>query len=117
MTTENTNTQMNALEAALALVDFGPCRGAKRPQDWVNVASPMCEHCIGEEDVNLAAARIIAESRMEMMEMMEMIQRCEMWLSTIPEGRKMQLECHRVLASNVSSIAPDDKTPTKKTTL
>jgi hypothetical protein len=50
----------SALDAALALVDFGSCRGAERPQDWLNVAGPMCEHCEGEEDVNLAAARIIA---------------------------------------------------------
>ena len=48
------------LKDALALVDFGPCRGAERPQDWLKVASPMCAHCIGIEDVNLAAARIIA---------------------------------------------------------
>ena len=50
----------SALDAALALVDFGPCRGAERPQDWINVAGPMCAHCEGVEDVNLAAARIIA---------------------------------------------------------
>lgn len=28
----------------------------------------------------------------------EMLKRCEMWLSTIPEGRQMQLECQRVLS-------------------
>ena len=50
----------SALDAALALVDFGPCRGAERPQDWIHVAGPMCTHCEGMEDVNLAAARIIA---------------------------------------------------------
>ena len=49
----------SALDAALALVDFGPCRDGD-PADWINVASPMCAHCIGTEDVNLAAARIIA---------------------------------------------------------
>lgn len=27
----------------------------------------------------------------------EMLKRCEMWLSTVPEGRKMQVECQRVL--------------------
>lgn len=48
------------LKDALSLVDFGPCRGAERPHDWIKVASPMCAHCIGIEDVNLAAARIIA---------------------------------------------------------
>jgi hypothetical protein len=48
------------LRDALALVDFGPCKTADRPQDWMNVASPMCAHCEGVEDVNLAAARIIA---------------------------------------------------------
>jgi len=48
------------LRDALALVDFGPCKTADRPQDWMMVASPMCAHCEGVEDVNLAAARIIA---------------------------------------------------------
>ena len=50
----------SALDDALALVDFGPCKTANRPQDWINVAGPMCAHCEGVEDVNLAAARIIA---------------------------------------------------------
>ena len=53
-------TACSALDAALALVDFGPCRGAERPQDWINAAGPMCAHCEGVEGVNLAAARIIA---------------------------------------------------------
>ena len=56
----NDLSHIQALDAALALVDFGPCRGAERPQDWIKVASPMCAHCEGAEDVNLAAARIIA---------------------------------------------------------
>ena len=60
----------SALELALALVDFGACRDGD-PADWINVASPMCAHCIGSEDVNLAAARIIAaeyrKSRDELM--------------------------------------------------
>ena len=50
----------SALDAALALVDFGPCRSGARPQDWLDVAGPMCAHCEELEDVNLAAARIIA---------------------------------------------------------
>jgi hypothetical protein len=50
----------SALADALALVEFGPCRDAARPQDWMAVASPMCQHCEGTEDVNFAAARIIA---------------------------------------------------------
>jgi len=50
-----------ALTAALALVDFGACEKAARPQDWVNVASPMCAFCEEGEDVNLAASRIIAK--------------------------------------------------------
>jgi hypothetical protein len=49
-----------ALVDALALVEFGPCRDADRPQDWMAVASPMCQHCEGTEDVNFAAARILA---------------------------------------------------------
>lgn len=47
------------LRDALALVDFGACRDGD-PAEWINVASPMRVHCIGTEDVNLAAARIIA---------------------------------------------------------
>ena len=35
----------SALDAAMALVDFGPCRDGD-PADWINVASPMCAHCI-----------------------------------------------------------------------
>ena len=54
------NTVSNPLHDALALVDFGSCQGAGRSQDWINVAGPMCAHCEGVEDVNLAAARIIA---------------------------------------------------------
>jgi len=49
------------LNAALALVAFGPARGNARPQDWINVASPMCKYCRECEDVNFAAARIIAD--------------------------------------------------------
>ena len=83
------------LRDALSLADFGPCRTADRPQDWINVASPMCAHCEGAEDVNLAAARIIA---WEYRNALAMLERCELWLSTMPEGRKMQLECQRVIS-------------------
>ena len=83
------------LRDALSLADFGPCRTADRPQDWINVASPMCAHCEGVEDVNLAAARIIA---WEYRNALAMLERCELWLSTMPEGRKMQLECQRVIS-------------------
>ena len=61
----------SALDAALALVDFGPCRGAERPQDWINVASPMCALCEGLEDVNLAAARIIAAEYRHVLEILK----------------------------------------------
>jgi hypothetical protein len=64
----------SALDAALALVDFGPCRGAERPQDWINVASPMCAHCDGVEDVNLAAARIIAAEYRKALAVIEAIE-------------------------------------------
>jgi hypothetical protein len=67
MNTESTQTPESlgsplccALVDALALVEFGPCRDAARPQDWMAVASPMCQHCEGTEDVNFAAARILA---------------------------------------------------------
>ena len=64
----------SALDAALALVDFGPCRGAERPQDWINVAGPMCAHCDGVEDVNLAAARIIAAEYRKALAVIEAIE-------------------------------------------
>ena len=64
----------SALDDALALVDFGPCRGSKRPQDWVNLAGPMCDHCEGEEDVNLAAARIIAAEYRKALAVIEAIE-------------------------------------------
>ena len=77
----------SALDAALALVDFGPCRGAERPQDWINVASPMCAHCEEAEDVNLAAARIIAAEYRKALAVIEAIEEryidgcdtCEDW--------------------------------------
>jgi hypothetical protein len=64
----------SALDAALALVDFGPCKTADRPQDWINVASPMCAHCEGVEDVNLAAARIIAAEYRKALAVIEAIE-------------------------------------------
>jgi len=64
----------SALDAALALVDFGPCRSAERPQDWINVAGPMCAHCEGAEDVNLAAARIIAAEYRKALAVIEAIE-------------------------------------------
>ena len=60
----------SALELALALVDFGACRDGD-PADWINVASPMCAHCIGSEDVNLAAARIIAAEYRNMLKILK----------------------------------------------
>lgn len=89
------------IHAALALVDFGPCKDADRPQDWIYVASAMCAHCEGTEDVNLAAARIITA---EYREVVDMLRRCEMWLSTIPAGRNMQLECQRVLSQQNATV-------------
>lgn len=89
----NTN-EKTKLEESLNLVDFGPCKDSGRPQDWISVAGPMCKHCVGSEDVNLAAARIIAKAYRDSRAMLE---RCELWLSTAPEGRKMQLECQRIL--------------------
>ena len=70
----NDLSHIQALDAALALVDFGPCRGAERPQDWINVASPMCAHCEGAEDVNLAAARIIAAEYRKALAVIEAIE-------------------------------------------
>jgi hypothetical protein len=61
----------SALVDALALVEFGPCRDAARPQDWMAVASPMCQHCEGTEDVNFAAARIIAAEYRNVLEILK----------------------------------------------
>jgi hypothetical protein len=61
----------SALADALALVEFGPCRDAARPQDWMAVASPMCQHCEGTEDVNFAAARIIAAEYRNVLEILK----------------------------------------------
>jgi len=62
------------VDAALALVDFGPCRVAEHPQDWINVAGPMCAHCEGMEDLNLAAARIIAAEYRKALAVIEAIE-------------------------------------------
>ena len=32
-------------------------------------------------------------------DLLDMLYRCEAWFSTLPEGRKMQLECQRILSS------------------
>ena len=64
----------SALDAALALVDFGPCKTAARQQDWMTVASAMCAHCEGAEDVNLAAARIIAAEYRKALAVIEAIE-------------------------------------------
>lgn len=32
-------------------------------------------------------------------ELLEMVARCEMWLSTLPEGRAMQLACRAAIAA------------------
>jgi len=49
-----------AVEQALALIDFGPCRSHPQPGEWFKVSAPMCAHCIGIENVDQAAGRIIA---------------------------------------------------------
>jgi len=61
----DTPTPGTALKDALALVEFGPCRGSGHPADWLKVASPVCRYCADGEDVNLAAARIIRDSLLE----------------------------------------------------
>lgn len=53
------------LGQALALVDFGPCRAHPRPSQWFMVSSPMCAHCMGIENVDQAAGRILAEAYRE----------------------------------------------------
>jgi len=50
----------DSVAASLALVDFGPCKESGQPADWVKVASPMCEYCDDGENVDFAAARILA---------------------------------------------------------
>jgi hypothetical protein len=45
-----------ALQAALALVDVGPAK----TQEWMICASAMCQFCRPGEDVDQAAARILA---------------------------------------------------------
>lgn len=44
---------------ALALVRVGPRRGSDQ-REWMNAAAAMCGKCSGTEDVNEAAARILA---------------------------------------------------------
>ena len=39
----------------------------------------------------------------------EMLKRCELWLSTAPEGRKMQLECQRVLSQHNVEVSHGDR--------
>ena len=59
------------LDAALALVDFGPCRTAARPQDWIAAVTPIFAYSKDFEDVNLAAARIIAAEYRRVLDLIE----------------------------------------------
>lgn len=76
------------LSAALALVAFGPARASDRPQDWVHVASPMCKYCREHEDVNLAAARIIADyvTALESVCESEQLARAQSALANVPKA-------------------------------
>jgi hypothetical protein len=49
------------LTASLELVSFEQATGSSSPKDWMKVALPMCQYCRECEDVNMAAARIIAD--------------------------------------------------------
>lgn len=51
----------SALDAALALIALGPQRSANAIE-WCRVSLEMCRHCQGTENVNEAAARIVAEA-------------------------------------------------------
>lgn len=107
----------SALDAALALVDFGPCRGAERPQDWINVAGPMCAHCEGVEDVNLAAARIIAAEYRKALAVIESIEERYIDGCDTYEDWKFMGSTARdyLLPPNVKSVPPaDKKTPPTK---
>ena len=48
------------LADALALIALGPQRSANAVE-WLGVSLEMCKHCQGTENVNEAAARIMAE--------------------------------------------------------
>lgn len=50
----------SALDDALALIAIGPQRSANAVE-WCRVSLEMCKHCKGTENVNEAAARILAE--------------------------------------------------------
>jgi hypothetical protein len=50
----------SALDDALALIALGPQRSANAVE-WCRVSLEMCKHCKGTENVNEAAARIVAE--------------------------------------------------------
>ena len=45
---------------------------------------PRIRHLLGDDDL------------------IDMLIRCEGWFSTLPEGRKMQLECQRVIALHIA---------------
>ena len=55
------------LKDALALIDFGPARGAESPQKWIPLALAMMPHSKELEDVNLTAARIVAAAHRELL--------------------------------------------------
>lgn len=45
----------SALSDAIALIKIGPGQTV----EWLKVAGPMCAHCIGRENVDQAAGRIV----------------------------------------------------------
>ena len=49
-------THGSEVKDAMALVKYGTGRAS----EWMNVAEPMCAHCIGRENVDQAAGRILA---------------------------------------------------------
>lgn len=90
------------LKDALALVDFGACRDGD-PADWINVASPMCDHCIGLEDVNLAAARIITDAYRKRVNWQE---RYDHLVESLPKNKRpfSDKQAQKVIASQVKRI-------------
>lgn len=68
-----------------------------------------CRTCEELQADILETARQLELATNEVSQLKEMVGRCEMWLSTHPEGRKMQMECQRILSK------PNDQCPPTQT--
>jgi len=107
----------SALSDALALVDFGPCRGSAEPAKWMLFAGPMCAHCADLENVDQAAARILAAAYKELWFALGQVRHNAIAIQNIRWGydgdcgavriaERIEYECDQFLRANARAMTP-----------